>query len=817
MYLKTSIKFFSCVALTFALYGCGGSSSNTSPTTPEPTPNIAPQVNAGIDQVIVVPTQVNLSATASDQDGSISSQQWTQAAGPEVILTSSSELATQFTAPDVQQVTSLEFQVTVTDNQGEQASDTVTVTVVPSGNTLISSLTFSDNNLTACVGDNAAQNGWLTVLDVTTLACPSNELTNLSGINQFSELQILNLSNNQISNIQPVSELLLLTQLNLSNNSLEKLQPLFTLNKLTTLDLTGNNDIVCVNLSVLAQELNDTTVINPEQCTRPDTEQWVYQTQAPITSTAAIAQDGTLYIGSDDNHLYAITANGSLKWSFPTQGSIKSSPAITADGTIIIGSEDHKLYAINPDGSLQWSFTTDGNIQSSAAIAEDGTIYIGSEDMNLYALDPQGNQKWSFATTGKIITSPAIGKDGTVYLVSDAQQLYAIDSQGSLKWLFASEEKITSPVTLASDRTLYFSSEDKNLYALNPDGTEKWRFATNDKIYSSVSIGDENTVYFGSDDGNLYAVQPDGMQKWSFATQAAIRSTPAISADGTILVGSLDNKLYAVSPNGNLQWTHLTGESIVSSPAIATDGTVYIGSNDRHLHAITATGGALANTPWPRLGHDNRHTGNTGKTANTARYQVTFETFWTPQTFATNFPNNPHFSGLVGGTHNESIELWSLDGFATNGIQAMAERGSVTPLLEEVAQFINEGSAQAELLGGGLGGSTTQTVLEFEVSIAYSKVTLVSMVAPSPDWFVGVNGLDLLDEGSWLETSVIPLKVYDAGTDNGLQFASANSPSAPKVPITELTSEPEDTDFSQGVHRDNPALTIGSFTFTRID
>ena len=37
---------------------------------------------------------------------------------------------------------------------------------------------------------------------------------------------------------------------------------------------------------------------------------------------------------------------------------IYSSPALGADGTIYVGSEDDNLYAINPDGTQQWAFAT---------------------------------------------------------------------------------------------------------------------------------------------------------------------------------------------------------------------------------------------------------------------------------------------------------------------------------------------------------------------------------------------------------------------------------------------------------------------------
>jgi hypothetical protein len=92
------------------------------------------------------------------------------------------------------------------------------------------------------------------------------------------------------------------------------------------------------------------------------------------------------YVPGYDNKLYAIDPNnGDLKWSYTTNGSIYSSPAIGADGTIYVGSLDNSLYAINPNGSLKWSYTTGGAVYSSPAIGPDGTVYVGSYDGKLYA------------------------------------------------------------------------------------------------------------------------------------------------------------------------------------------------------------------------------------------------------------------------------------------------------------------------------------------------------------------------------------------------------------------------------------------------
>ena len=116
------------------------------------------------------------------------------------------------------------------------------------------------------------------------------------------------------------------------------------------------------------------------------TLKWKYQTGNRVLSSPAIASDGTIYVGSDDNYLYAINPDGTLKWRYQIGWKVESSPAIASDGTIYVGSDDNYLYAINPDGTLKWQYRTGGDIHSSPAIASDGTIYVGSYDNYLYAI-----------------------------------------------------------------------------------------------------------------------------------------------------------------------------------------------------------------------------------------------------------------------------------------------------------------------------------------------------------------------------------------------------------------------------------------------
>jgi len=174
----------------------------------------------------------------------------------------------------------------------------------------------------------------------------------------------------------------------------------------------------------------------------------------------------------------------------------------------------------------------------------------------------------------------------------------------------------------------------------------------------------------------------------------------------------------------------------------------------------------------------------------TAQYRVTFTGLWTPQTHPINYPSGAHFSPLIGGTLAAPSLLWADDGQATNGIESMAETGSKTALRSEVLARIAGGTAGVVVESAG-GTTATGTVFaDFTVSQSFPYASVVSMIAPSPDWFVGTNDTLLFSGGAWVPEIVVSLQPYDAGTDSGISYASADADTNPQTPIAEIIGFP---------------------------
>ena len=122
-------KYCSVISFLLILTACGdsGDSEELTPT------NNSPTANAGIEQMVEENTLVTLTGMGNDSDGSIASYSWLQTGGTTVTLVSPDSASASFTSPRVLTSISISFELTVIDNEGLTATDSVDVIINPVG------------------------------------------------------------------------------------------------------------------------------------------------------------------------------------------------------------------------------------------------------------------------------------------------------------------------------------------------------------------------------------------------------------------------------------------------------------------------------------------------------------------------------------------------------------------------------------------------------------------------------------------------------------------------------------------------------------
>ncbi|WP_203257295.1 T9SS type A sorting domain-containing protein [Hyunsoonleella ulvae] len=182
-----------------------------------------------------------------------------------------------------------------------------------------------------------------------------------------------------------------------------------------------------------------------------------------------------------------------------------------------------------------------------------------------------------------------------------------------------------------------------------------------------------------------------------------------------------------------------------------------------------------------------------------ANYDISVTTIWN-STDHTSVPGNAHWSPLAGATHKttNTVLEFGVVAPATNGIKNIAETGNTSAFNSEINTLISSGECDQYLQQGFspfAGNNSNSTLTSVSVSEDFPLITLVSMVAPSPDWFIAVNSLDLRSgnpsvNNGWKDTFTMDVFVYDAGTDSGTDYGSGNSITTPRDPISMVSGFP---------------------------
>lgn len=195
--------------------------------------------------------------------------------------------------------------------------------------------------------------------------------------------------------------------------------------------------------------------------------------------------------------------------------------------------------------------------------------------------------------------------------------------------------------------------------------------------------------------------------------------------------------------------------------------------------------------------------------AENARYEVQVHIGWSEQTHPIDWPNGGgHMTGMIGATHHGRYILFRDGRTATTGLKVVAENGRVAIMRAEMAEAARRGRVGEVFDSKGVGMVPGQMATTFNATPEHSMVSMSSMIAPSPDWFTGVDSVQLMQNGAWVDTITQPLWAWDAGTDSGTDYTAKNAETQPAQSIRLL--------YHRSFFSSEGLTPIGYAVFTRV-
>lgn len=125
------------------------------------------------------------------------------------------------------------------------------------------------------------------------------------------------------------------------------------------------------------------------------TQRWATKLDGYVRGALALGPSGLLlatHWGQNSALVALDRATGAKRFRFafaitdrPDTG-VRGGALVDADGAIYVGSDDDYLYALTPEGKLRWAFGMGSDAEASTVLTSDGTLYAVSAKGMLYAI-----------------------------------------------------------------------------------------------------------------------------------------------------------------------------------------------------------------------------------------------------------------------------------------------------------------------------------------------------------------------------------------------------------------------------------------------
>lgn len=186
-----------------------------------------------------------------------------------------------------------------------------------------------------------------------------------------------------------------------------------------------------------------------------------------------------------------------------------------------------------------------------------------------------------------------------------------------------------------------------------------------------------------------------------------------------------------------------------------------------------------------------------------AVYRLSIRTFWDEDQFPKQYPEwrpPAQWSKSIGFSHNPGFRLFSIGSIAGAGVKQFVETGDSDTLDREAASNNFLDAFVAPPITSGAGNTSTTIFVDGN----NTKVSLVTKLVPSPDWFIGLDSLNLCQDNHFIDSITTEAFPLDAGTDNGFTFTAPNWPTDPPGVIFQISSQ-------------YPTHPAGSFHYPHLD
>jgi outer membrane protein assembly factor BamB len=323
-----------------------------------------------------------------------------------------------------------------------------------------------------------------------------------------------------------------------------------------------------------------------------------------------LANEGThFYTARVDGKVSSFDLAGTARWTCGPLGSL--------NGSLALG-----LFSVAGQNVFAAIVAADANALATPPL--DQRFYAVRDDLALLAVSAGSCTASNGVKASSVVQNfqfdrgaPVIALDGTIY--SGAAQALVTAPFDGISWgaiATAATTRVQGQPALVESapgvQNALVSGTDGHLDSLSFPGARMTGFPVQASFVaiSAPTIAEDGTIVVGSDDPRVIAISSAGTVRWRTTISARATTPPTHGAGGALYVGTTAGIVALQLQDGKILWTFATRGAVRTPPALGCDGVLYFGDDSGAITALQTDSAALADSPWPRGGHDDHGTGD---------------------------------------------------------------------------------------------------------------------------------------------------------------------------------------------------------------
>ncbi len=174
----------------------------------------------------------------------------------------------------------------------------------------------------------------------------------------------------------------------------------------------------------------------------------------------AFTPGGEIVVPAADR-LYFVSPRGTITHTVVVGAAVVAGPAVADDGTVWVATQDGAVQSIGSDGSLEARTDLGASMSPASAtlaVGRDGAVWVPTSDDALVCIGPGGTERFRVAGEGGFLAGPVLTRSGAALVITERGKLIAIAPDGTILWRADTGERTDQQPVLGADGTIYVAS-----------------------------------------------------------------------------------------------------------------------------------------------------------------------------------------------------------------------------------------------------------------------------------------------------------------------------------------------------------------------